>query len=110
MTTTNNKDELDEVLREVTGEFAAQYRLRNEAKEPYSIELAERAAEDALLKAKAWILTHFRSVEQIEAAIGEDERCWTDHFGVGHNVPTDGMDFRNGLRHKIRQALKLEEK
>jgi len=45
-------DELDTILREVTGEFAAQYRLRNEAKEAYSIEIATRLAEKAKHTAK----------------------------------------------------------
>lgn len=45
---TDLQTRLMEILRECTGEFAAQYRLRNEAKDPYSIKLAENAAEKAL--------------------------------------------------------------
>lgn len=54
--TPQEQSELDEILREVTGEFAAQYRLRNEAKEPYSIKIAENKAEAAIDEAKTALL------------------------------------------------------
>lgn len=73
--------ELDEILREVTGEFAAQYRMRNEAKDPYSVKLAERNAEDAISQAKTALrswrnTTSIPRKKVIEARINELERVW----------------------------------
>jgi len=53
--TPDYQEQLEAILRDCTGEFAAQYRLRNEAREPYSIKIAERKAEDAITKALAAI-------------------------------------------------------
>lgn len=49
------QERLTEIIRECTGEFAAQYRFRNQAKEPYSIKLAENKAEAAITQALAAI-------------------------------------------------------
>lgn len=40
---------------------------------------------------------------EVERIIGEDETHWTDHWGQEHNVPTDAMSARNGLRAEQRK-------
>lgn len=41
--------------------------------------------------------------ERDKYVIGDDETHWIDHFGIEHNVPTDGMNARNNLRAEARQ-------
>jgi hypothetical protein len=79
---------IDEILREYSGEFAAQYRMRNEAKDPYSIKIAERKAEDAHKNAKQALLSI------ILEALPKDSTqiaTWTHEYSKGVEDAEDSI-------------------